>query len=189
MMARLRIVQEGYVRGSGARYRASSACVLIEDAGRTIVVDPGSNPTVIPLIDRCDVVYLTHSHIDHYLNAPLIPHGAIMDRFYTFTDDMLEEHDLVIPGTSIELLPTPGHSVDHSSLLVGTDAGTVLVAGDLFWWPDDARPPEAIEDLIGLPDPFATDREALISSRRTALEGADLIVPGHGRTMDIRALR
>ena len=188
-MTSLKVLQQGYVISGGMSYRASSSCVLIEDSGISVLVDPGSCPEVPRLIDRCDIIYLTHSHIDHYMNAGSIPHDAMMDRFYTFEGDRLTEHGLNIPGTGIEIIPTPGHSVDHSSLLVETDEGRTLIAGDLFWWPDVAPAPATRKELLTLPDLFATDLKDLGRSRSAVLEKADIIIPGHGAPVNIRALR
>jgi len=137
------------------------------------------------MIDRCDIVYLTHSHIDHFINIAHIPHRIMMDRFYSFSRDLLTEHEGLFMADDVEILPTPGHSVDHSSLLIGR----TLIAGDLFWWSENYPVPDSIEKLLDLPDPFATDLKALKRSREASLDIADILVPGHGCPIDIRALR
>jgi glyoxylase-like metal-dependent hydrolase (beta-lactamase superfamily II) len=187
-MVLYRIVKEGYVIGKGAKYRASSTCVLIEDNGISVLVDPGSSPDVPRAVRGCDVIYLTHSHIDHYMNAGAIPHSSMMDRFYIFEGDQLTEHSGTIPGTRVRILPTPGHSLDHSSLLFDADGGPVLVAGDLFWWSTSQPTPGTREDLLSLPDPFADDLKKLKESRIRALEMAKILIPGHGRMLDIPSL-
>lgn len=188
-MTTYRIVKEGYVIGKGAQYRATSTCVLIEDNGVTVLVDPGSSPDVPKAVTGCDVIFLTHSHIDHYMNVGSIPHGKVMDRFYVFQDDLLTEHSGTIPGTDIKVIPTPGHSLDHSSLLFESDGRCILVAGDLFWWSEGAPVPRTKEDLLSLPDPYADDLKKLKESRVRALEIADMMVPGHGIPIDIPSLR
>ncbi|MDG6225630.1 MAG: MBL fold metallo-hydrolase [Candidatus Thermoplasmatota archaeon] len=188
-MTSLKLLKQGYVTGGSSSYRASSSCALIEDSGIKVLVDPGSSPDVPGMVERCDIIYLTHSHIDHYMNAGSIPHKAMMDRFYTFEGDRLTEHGLTIPDTDIEIIPTPGHSVDHSSLLIKTDQGRTLIAGDLFWWPDAAPAPATRKELLTLPDLFATDLKDLGRSRTAVLEKADIIIPGHGAPVNIQALR
>jgi glyoxylase-like metal-dependent hydrolase (beta-lactamase superfamily II) len=54
-------------------------------------------------------------------------------------------------------------------MLVGTPAGVVAFAGDLWWRPDGPAD-----------DPVAPDRAALRANRLRVLAVADLIVPGHG---------
>jgi glyoxylase-like metal-dependent hydrolase (beta-lactamase superfamily II) len=188
-MTTYRIVKEGYVIGKGARYRATSTCVLIEENGVTVLVDPGSSPDVPKAVKGCDVIFLTHSHIDHYMNLGSIPHGSAMDRFYVFEGDLLTEHSGTIPGTDIRIIPTPGHSFDHSSLLFESGGRRILVAGDLFWWGSDAPAPNTREELISLPDPFADDLKKLKENRVRALDIADVVVPGHGSPIDIPSLR
>jgi glyoxylase-like metal-dependent hydrolase (beta-lactamase superfamily II) len=188
-MTSYRIVKEGYVIGKGAQYRASSTCVLIETDGISVLVDPGSSPDVPRAVGGCDVIYLTHSHIDHYMNVAAIEHRTVMDRFYIFEGDRLTEHTGTIPGTDIEIIPTPGHSPDHSSLLFRSEGKRILVAGDLFWWSEGAPIPRTREDLISLPDPFADDLKKLRENRVRALDMADILIPGHGSPISIPSLR
>jgi glyoxylase-like metal-dependent hydrolase (beta-lactamase superfamily II) len=188
-MTSYRIVKEGYVIGKGAHYRASSTCVLIESNGITVLVDPGSSPDVPKAVRGCDFIYLTHSHIDHYMNVGMIEHKAIMDRFYIFEGDRLTEHAGTIPGTGIDIMPTPGHSLDHSSLLFRSEGKRILVSGDLFWWGEGAPIPTTEEELLSLPDPFADDLKKLRDSRVRAMGIADILIPGHGRSVSNPSLR
>jgi glyoxylase-like metal-dependent hydrolase (beta-lactamase superfamily II) len=45
------------------------------------------------------------------------------------------ENDVL--GENIEILETPGHTLEHLSLLVNTPKGKVVIAGDVFWWTDN----------------------------------------------------
>ncbi|PIT93910.1 MBL fold hydrolase, partial [Candidatus Falkowbacteria bacterium CG10_big_fil_rev_8_21_14_0_10_43_11] len=68
----------------------------------------------------------------------------------------------------IKIIKTPGHSYDGLTLLVKTPDGVVAVCGDVFWEKD------FLEN-----DQYATDSEKLKESRKTVLESADRIIPGH----------
>jgi glyoxylase-like metal-dependent hydrolase (beta-lactamase superfamily II) len=90
-------------------------------------------------------------------------------------------HKDFIPNTHIEILLTPGHSPEHSSLLVTTEDGAVCIAQDVFWWEDGKQKSDSEKELLELEDPFATDAGALLASRKLVLEKADWIIPGHGK--------
>ena len=82
----------------------------------------------------------------------------------------------------IEVIKTPGHSPEHSSLIAKTkDKGIIAVSTDVFWWEDGNQKSDTIEELMTLKDPFAADEKALHESREKILKIADWIIPGHGK--------
>jgi N-acyl homoserine lactone hydrolase len=107
------------------------------------------DPDLIP----CDVLCVvnTHLHFDHCGGNRLFPgvpiHVQRAEREAAKAPDYLEEwvefdgatyveHDgeaEILPG--IQLVPTPGHSPGHQSVLVDTEDGLVIVAGDVgYTW-------------------------------------------------------
>lgn len=85
-------------------------------------------------------------------------------------------------GDDIEVIQTPGHDQFHCSLAVKTaDMGTVVIAGDVFWWIDDEEPAKDRESLISFEDPYVKDLTALTESRKKVLAVADYVIPGHGK--------
>lgn len=71
----------------------------------------------------------------------------------------------------MSVIPTPGHTGRDVSVMVkGTSQGTVLVAGDLF---ERCHDEDSWKELSENP----RIQEA---NRQTALETADVIIPGHG---------
>lgn len=76
---------------------------------------------------------------------------------------------------------TPGHTPEHSSLLVYIDGDIYSIAGDLIWWAFPER-----EKMVNLPDPFAYSMDEVVKSRRKFLEKADFIIPGHGKMVRMR---
>lgn len=87
-----------------------------------------------------------------------------------------------ILGTEIQILKTPGHAPEHTSLLVPTaDKGKVCIVADVFWWEDGKQKSDTIKDLMALKDPFASDETALKKSRELVLKKADWLIPGHGK--------
>lgn len=190
-MAKIKVLIEGYVKKiNGAEY-ASSSVTLIRDHNLNILVDTGMNRRL--LLDALkkagltagdiDYIVITHTHLDHCLLAGIFKNVKILDdsSIYSF-DGKMTEHKKKIPGTEIEIMPTPGHDQFHCAVLAETDEhGKVAVAGDLFWWPDDKEQKTDGDSLLKLKDPYLKDKDALRKSREKILKIADYIVPGHGQ--------
>uniref|UniRef100_A0A8C8RVN7 Metallo-beta-lactamase domain-containing protein 1 n=1 Tax=Pelusios castaneus TaxID=367368 RepID=A0A8C8RVN7_9SAUR len=123
-------------------------------------------------------VVCTHGHSDHVGNLNLFPGATLLVGFDVSRGEGLYlPHSLgdgnpypIDPG-HVEVLPTPGHTAAHTSVLVhGTDLGTVLVAGDLFEREGDENIWQALSE-----DPTRQEK-----SRQLALAMADVVIPGHG---------
>ncbi|MGB3943326.1 MAG: MBL fold metallo-hydrolase [Methanothrix sp.] len=188
--ARISVLREGYVSDLvGGGLRASPSSVLIEDAGLKVLVDPGADGEgLLSALSReglgprdVDMIFITHPHLDHILNMRLFAEAEIIDPTFIYRGDEEIPYGEFIPGTEVEVLPTPGHTPDHGSLLVPVGVETWLVAGDLFWWRDGAVPRTDVESLLALEDELACDTSALRASRLAALERADVVIPGHGK--------
>ena len=190
-MDELKVLVEGTVKKLNDGWLAVPATVLIKSRGLNVLVDPGSDKQL--LLEKLareklapagiDFVFLTHHHLDHSLNMRLFPECNIM-----LDGDMMKDANRIfsyfggIPGTGIKIIPTPGHTIDHESLLVTAEEGVVCVAGDLFWWLDGEEQKTDYESLMNRTDPNgAKDEKALRKSRKNILETADWIIPGHGK--------
>lgn len=190
MLAEISVLAEGYVSSlEGGRLRASPSSVLIEEAGTRLLVDPGADrrgllsglSSVGLSPEDVNLIFVTHTHLDHILNLRLFPEAKVLDSSYIYRGDEEIPYGNFVPGTRIEVLPTPGHTPDHASLLVWAEGETWLVAGDLFWWRDDAVQKTDVPSLLELEDELATDPLALRSSRTMALKRAEVVIPGHGK--------
>lgn len=189
------LLAEGYARRTpGGGWVASPACVLLRDAGVDVLVDPGANaPALLAALAALgmapadvDMVFLTHTHLDHILNLRLFPGAPVCDGVDVARGDVLEPCGGVVPGTGIRVVPTPGHSPEHFSLVADTPDGRVVVAGDAFWWMDGEAPTPTPEGLMGCTDDKAHDPEQLRASRRALLAlGPRWIVPGHGAVVEL----
>ncbi|MFZ1720886.1 MAG: MBL fold metallo-hydrolase [Microgenomates group bacterium] len=189
-MDEVHILVEGYAypKPNGS-FAASPTTTLIETEGKKILVDPGTNAIKLTnALDKLgikpsdiDFIYLTHYHPDHFLNLSMFPGKDVYDGTTLWRADEEYTHLDFIPGTHIEILLTPGHSPEHSSLLVTTVDGVVCIAQDVFWWEDGKQKSDNEQDLLNFEDPFASDTEALLVSRKLVLEKSDWIIPGHGR--------
>jgi glyoxylase-like metal-dependent hydrolase (beta-lactamase superfamily II) len=176
MTAQLDILTVGY-----ADDRVASTVVLIRDADRVIVVDPGMvahrdvilGPLRALAVDPRSVtdVIFSHHHPDHILNAALFAEAQFHDHWAIYKDDVWTDRpaDGYEVSPSVQLRTTPGHSAEDISTLVRTEGG--LVACTHLWW--SAEGPEV--------DPLAADQAQLEESRVQLLRlRPDLIVPGHG---------
>ena len=187
--ANVDILIKGYYKPEGTRGHACSTVTLIEDKEFKVIVDPGtlSDPKILIEAlkrrnlspDDINVVFITHSHIDHYKYVGLFPKARILEYFGWWHGDFWSE---VEPGTdgilndNIRVIKTPGHSDDSITLLVKTHKGTIAICGDVFWkknYPEN--------------DPYASDNFLLKKSRQKLLKIADYIIPGHGDMFKVEA--
>jgi glyoxylase-like metal-dependent hydrolase (beta-lactamase superfamily II) len=181
-MTKVKILIEGFTnadsQSSGGEEKTSPTITLIKDKDLNIIVDPGVLESQQVLIDRLgeegltvndiDIVFLTHSHIDHYRNIGMFPNAKTLEYFGLWTGQRCDEYQEQFTE-GIKVIKTPGHSYDALSFLVETEKGVVVIVGDVFWRENS---PEN--------DPYASDAGKLKESRKKVLELADYIIPGHG---------
>jgi glyoxylase-like metal-dependent hydrolase (beta-lactamase superfamily II) len=191
-MPEVRVLYKGSVKKEGDGWIAVPNTILITQGRRKILVDPGNHPKLLDQLEirsiwpeEIDTIFLTHSHLDHTLNLRLFPDAMIIDSTWIYQGTRMKPHDRKIPGTEIEIVPTPGHSLDHASLIVPTEEGKTAICGDLFWWEENDEQRTDYSSLLFLEDPFAVDRDRLLKSRRTLLRIAERFVPGHGEPFTV----
>ncbi|MBN1579423.1 MAG: MBL fold metallo-hydrolase [Anaerolineae bacterium] len=170
----------------------SATCTLLQAGGKRLLVDPSPKPLPLAqlLFDRTglhaediDIVFCTHWHGDHRFGLPLfagkswlmaeaglqewrerIPQDAhLIDRFSPAEGQLPE---------GISLLPTPGHTMGHHSLIVDTQWGKLIVTGDA------AMTPEFFAAEAGFHNSIDFDRAA--ETIRQIKATAKLVIPGHG---------
>lgn len=143
-----------------------------------------------------DAVVLTHAHWDHAQNLDLFEHAPLLihplERRYSlrphpndwatpaWTSAMIERHPTITDvdeGYLIEpdvaIIHTPGHTPGSISVVVATDEGTVIVAGDAVHFPSVA--------LSGRNPLVFWDAAAADRSVARVVAAADVIHPGHDR--------
>lgn len=189
-MNKVTILVEGYAHPNpDGSYTACPTSTLIETENKKILVDPGTNAKkLLEALEKNNLtvkdisfIYLSHYHPDHFLNIRLFPDIDIYDGGIRWSNDQEYFYSDLLPETNIQILKTPGHSPEDASLLVKTIEGNICIAPDVFWWEDGLQKSETMEELLSLEDPFATDKEALMSSRKLVLEKSDFVIPGHGK--------
>lgn len=176
--ARVDVILDGSLTSTGGG--VASTCTLVRDGDRTMVVDPGMATGAAAILgplatlgvrpeDVTDVV-LSHHHPDHTMYAGLFPKAAVHDHWaiYRGTDWEDSECDGRVLSPSVQLARTPGHTAEDLVLIAGTPEGVVVTTHS--WFHADS----------GVEDEDPENLEQLRESRRSILEVADLIVPGHG---------
>lgn len=140
------------------------ACVRIEYAGRSVVLDPGilTDPAAV---DGADAVLVTHEHPDHYdparlraTDAPVYTIQAVADRIAEDAPDVAERVQVVHPGQQLEAgLPVRVvgalHAVIHPEFPRFHNSGFVVTVGEQrVYHPGDAlEPPGEAVDVLCVP--------------------------------------
>lgn len=190
-MNKVKVLIEGFAYKNDNYKKVSPSVVLIETDTLKIIVDPGLNrKDLLDALEKeklktgqIDFVVLTHNHLDHSALVSAFEKAIILDdeQKYIQNGEISMQGENIL-GQGVEIISTPGHDPFHCSVLIKTEnMGTVVVAGDTFWWRDGNEPEKDFESLINLKDPFVKDEKALIESRKKILEIADYIIPGHGK--------
>ncbi|MFA6306853.1 MAG: MBL fold metallo-hydrolase [Patescibacteria group bacterium] len=183
-MAEVKILIEGYTTADFGGEKTTPTITLIRDGNNKIIVDPGvlENQKMLAdklkeeglSVDDINIVFITHSHIDHYRNIGMFPEAKTLEFYGLWDKNMVEDWQEQF-SEDIKIIKTPGHSYDGLTLLVKTSDGVVAVCGDVFWKRD-----------FPVDDEYATDKEKLKQSRKVVLESSDWIIPGHAGMYKIK---
>ena len=131
------------------------ACLIIERAGKNLVIDPGSFTTLLVGMSDVVTIVITHEHADHWTNEQLErilernpdarifgPPGVVV----AASDFSVET---VNAGDTVEVEPFTlrffggEHAVIHSSIPVVDNVG-VLVNNELYYAGDSFTVPEGV---------------------------------------------
>lgn len=192
-MAEVKILIKGYASINGKK--ATSTTTLILDGKLKFVVDPGMDREKLLSglkennLEPNDINYViqTHGHIDHVGLTAIFEKATVIDdeAFYTF-DGGYVAHGGNIPESTLKILKTPGHDLNHMSVIVNTDKGKVVIAGDVFWWYDEEDKKTDYQSLMNRIDEWAKNNDDLKESRKKILAIADFVIPGHGEMFEVK---
>jgi len=181
-MAKVKVLVEGFTTADAkvllGHEKTCPTISLVVDGDIVMVVDPGALDNQKVLVDALakegynvsdvNMVCITHSHVDHYMNVGMFPKAKVLEYFGLWTGGRVEDWQEQF-SDNIQILKTPGHDYSGITLFVKTNDGVVAICGDVFW---KANQPEF--------DMYASDQKALAHSRRLVVEMSQWIVPGHG---------
>ena len=193
-MAEVKVLIEGYAKQIENGWVASSTTCLVTTETKKIITDPGCNrEKLLEALKKeklttsdIDYVFLSHQHPDHILLAGIFEKAKFItfDTNLMYDGDHITEFDKHELGTDIEILDTPGHVLEHISLLVNTKKGKIAIVGDVILWLDSEN---QIVDIYQKDHSQAKGMHmpTLVKSRKKVLELADYIVPGHGKMFKV----
>jgi glyoxylase-like metal-dependent hydrolase (beta-lactamase superfamily II) len=176
--ARVDIVLTGSLTSTGGG--VMSACTLIRDGDRVIVVDPGMAASARAILDPLEAlgvrpedvteVVLGHHHPDHTIHAGHFPNAAVHDHWAIYRGTDWEDSDAEgrVLAPSVILARTPGHTAQDISTIAGTPDGIVVCTH--CWFNSETTVDDEAPD----------DADQLHASRAQILAIANRIVPGHG---------
>jgi len=155
--------------------------VLVDTGGRgdeELLVEKLREHNLSP--DDIDYVINTHTHPDHNFNNFLFKKAFIIEGNSTWPpkeginwSPYTQEADKL---KDVQIITTPGHTPSHISVLVECDGIKYVIAGDVF----------NEDDLLNKTIPAEDKSNAsFLSSERTILQLADIIILGHGRTIKL----
>ncbi len=194
IMAEVKILIEGYAKHLKKGWIANSTCCLITTGNKKIITDPGCNrEKLMKALKKeslktgdIDFVFLSHCHPDHVLLAGIFEKA----KFVTFDSNLMYDKDLMLEfdkhvlGKDIEIIETPGHVLEHLSLMVKTSKGKIAIAGDVIWWTDDEKQIFRLNQKDHS-QAKGMNMKKLIESRKKLLRSADYIIPGHGKMFKV----
>lgn len=200
-MAEVKVLVEGNHSAIGDNVYIGSTVTLIKSDDKNILVDTshlwnrnkifealkaeGLTPKDI------NILILTHTHLDHTANTYLFENakiyakfiGGYPGQFHNISEKCIvrfEIKDGVKITDDIEYLFTPGHSIDSLSLIINTEQGKIIIAGDAI-----ASEEWADENKLPNPD-WVFDINKYKESRKKILKIADYIIPGHGDMFKVK---
>ncbi len=194
-MTEVKVLIEGYAKELKRGWVASSTSCLITTGNKRIVTDPGCNREKLLkalakeglTTDDIDYVFLSHCHPDHVLLAGIFEKAKFItfDANLMYDKDLMLEFDKHVLGKDIEIIETPGHVLEHLSLLINTHKGKIAIAGDVIWWVEGEEQTFDINQKDHT-QAKGMNMDKLIESRKRILQTADYIIPGHGKMFKVK---
>ncbi len=172
-------------------YDHSSAVTLLQSEGKNMLVDTAGRGKFPVLKEKLaaldlkpediDYVVLTHFHLDHAYNVSFFPYAHVIGWIHewkegsTFRFADIEAEEFI---KGVKIIRTLGHAEEHLSVVATRDDGKkVVMAGDAI----NKKFVETHE--VGA---LCYDKELYKQSAEKIMEIADVIIPGHGETIDLK---
>ena len=132
------------------------SCIIIENAGSTLIVDPGSFTTLLVGLSDVVAVVITHEHADHWTSdqlerilernpdARIFGPGGVAAAASEFTIEVVNGGDTVEVGPFTLRFFGGEHAVIHSSIPVVDNVG-VLINDELYYAGDSFTIPQGVD--------------------------------------------
>ena len=182
--------------GEKQRLRQTSAtCTLLRTKQKNVLIDPSPYPQELEKMlfantgltpDKIDIVFATHFHGDHLFGLELFP-----DAIWLMAQVGLDEWLMASRGKQtqihkfksaegnlpeeIHLLSSPGHTFGLHSLVMETQWGDLVVAGDAVMTVDYFEQEEGYSNSVD----YNLATETIQDIKKTAA----LVIPGHGNVI------
>ncbi|VVB60944.1 Hydroxyacylglutathione hydrolase [uncultured archaeon] len=192
-MAEVKVLIEGVHEEKGNKKLKASSTITLIKSDKNIIVDTGSFSDGQKIIDALakdylkpediDIVVLTHLHIDHTRNTNIFSNAVLYVKHsnsgakWNISDTTVEaaEFDNLQIAKDVKTILTPGHFPFHISVVVNTQKGVVVIAGDAI----------SKKDALGNIPRFQWNNEEYLRSQKKILDIADYIIPGHGKMFKV----
>ena len=139
------------------------SCLVVESAGRSVVVDPGSMTTAVVGVSNAVAIVITHEHEDHWTaeqltrildlspDARIFGPAGVAAAASDFEITVVTDGDVQEVGPFTLRFFGTTHAVIHSSIPVVDNVG-VLINDELYYAGDSFTIPEGIEvGTLGVP--------------------------------------
>lgn len=139
------------------------ACLVLEDSGKTLIVDPGSFTTPLVGTNNVVAIIITHEHADHWTDdqlkrilernpdARLFGPAGVATAAFDFDITTVGDGDQIEVGPFTLRFFGKKHAVIHSSIPVVDNVG-VLINDVLYYAGDSFTIPEGVTvDTLAVP--------------------------------------
>jgi N-acyl homoserine lactone hydrolase len=170
---------------------------LIQGDGVNIIVDPGwhderllarlAEVGLTP--EQIDILYVTHMHADHIRSIRLFPNAKWLGyskeiehwrpKIGEADRDILEQLEPVDRQIreDLSIIPSPGHTMEHTSVLFHHQGKRILVAADAVLVKEYYEHREVHDN--------SEDKELARQTIDRVKQIADIIIPGHDEPFEV----
>lgn len=189
-LAKVHVIQPGYaIWNKKMKTQKADGTISLVMSHENIIVDTGlpkDKTTILNSLTKFELkpedisyVICTHGDADHISNNNLFPRAKLIVGFDIYDGDVASffQNSLKI-DSNVTVVSMTGHDDRSIGVNVATEAGLIVITGDLFEYEGDYR---EISNWVA----FSKEPKQHIRNRAKVWEMADYIVPGHGKMFKV----